>query len=184
MKRNKKYNPNKVSNIIQMKSMQAQKLWMKYDNALIDEITAEWLKKNDKEDVPTALLYPHIEGDLIIAIKHRLISLEQKWNIKLTLELSDDTEAELIFDLPKVHMKDIKTDSATFKIDRGNGIKTRWKGLDKEVEDAIKPLESEGLACLRTWAYISVETSFKSKAVYLYFVQEKTLRLMLGEMVA
>ena len=169
MKRNKKYNPNKVSNIIQMKSMQAQKLWMKYDNALIDEITAEWLKKNDKEDVPTALLYPHIEGDLIIAIKHRLISLEQKWNIKLTLELSDDTEAELIFDLPKVHMKDIKTDSATFKIDRGN---------------AIKPLESEGLACLRTWAYISVETSFKSKADYSYFVQEKTLRLMLGEMVA
>lgn len=184
MKRNKKYNPNKVSNIIQMKSMQAQKLWMKYDNALIDKITAEWLGKNDKEDVPTALLYPHIEGDLIIAIKHRLISLEQKWNIKFTLELSDDTEAELIFDLPKVHMKDIKTDSATFKIDRGNGIKTRWKGLDKEVEDAIKPLELEGLACLRTWAYISVETSFKSKADYSYFVQEKTLRLMLGEMVA
>ena len=44
----------------------------------------------------------------------------------------------------------------------------------------VKPLESEGLACLRTWAYISVETSFKSKADYSYFVQEKTLRLMLG----
>lgn len=184
MKRNKKYNPNKVSNIIQMKSMQAQKLWMKYDNALIDEITAEWLKKNDKEDVPTALLYPHIEGDLIIAIKHRLISLEQKWNIKMTFELTDGTEAELVFDLPKAHLGDIKTDKATFKIDRGNGIKTRWKGLDKEIADMLKPLEAEGVGCVRTWSYISVETSFKSKADYSYFVQEKTLRLMLGEMVA
>jgi len=184
MKRNKKYNPNKVSNIIQMKSMQAQKLWMKYDNALIDKITAEWLETHTDEDVATHLLYPHIDGDLIIAIKHRLISLEQKWHIKMTFELTDGTEAELVFDLPKAHLGDIKTDKATFKIDRGNGIKTRWKGLDKEVEDAIKPLESEGLACLRTWAYISVETAFKSKADYSYFVQEKTLRLMLGEMVA
>ena len=120
MKRNKKYNPKKLSQLIHAKSLTPQKLWMRYDNDLIDGIVNEWVKTNDKEDVPTALLYPHIEGDLIIAIKHRLISLEQKWNIKLTLDLDDDTEAELIFDLPKVHMEDIKTDSATFKIDRGN----------------------------------------------------------------
>ena len=180
----RKYNPNKVSQLIQSKSMQVHRLWMRYDNDLIDQITDEWLQSNPDEDVATSLLYPHIDGDLIIAIKHRLISLEQKWNIKLTLELDDGTEAELIFDLPKAHLKDIKLPTAEFKIDRGNGIKTRWKGLDKEVEDALKPLEAEGVGCVRTWAYIAVETPFKSKADYSYFVQEKALRLMLGEMVA
>ena len=184
MKRNKKHNPKKLSQLIHAKSLTPQKLWMRYDNDLIDGIVNEWVKTNDKEDVPTALLYPHIEGDLIIAIKHRLISLEQKWNIKLTLDLDDDTQAELVFDLPKAHLKDIKTTDAAFKIDRGNGLKTRWKGLDKEIADMLKPLEAEGVGCVRTWAYISVETSFKSKADYSYFVQEKTLRLMLGEMVA
>lgn len=184
MKRNKKYNPNKISNIIQFKSAQKHKLWMRYDNQLIDNITAEFLKDHVDEDVPTALLYPHIEGDLIIAIKHRLIDLNQKWHIKLVFELDDGTEAELNFDLPKAQLKDIKTDSATFKIDRGAGIKTRWKGLDKEVEEALKPLEAEGVGCIRTWAYISVETAFKSKADYSYFVQEKQLRFTLGELVS
>ena len=184
MKRTKKYNPNKVSRLIQAKSMKVHRLWMRYENDLIDQITDEWLKDHPNEDVATNLLYPHIEGDLIIAIKHRLIDLNQKWHIKLTLELDDGTEAELIFDLPKAHLKDIKLPTAEFKIDRGNGLKTRWKGLDKEVEDALKPIEDEGIGCIRTWAYIAVETPFKSKADYSYFVQEKALRLMLGEMVA
>ena len=81
-------------------------------------------------------------------------------------------------------MQDIKRPTAEFKIDRGNSIKTRWKGLDQEVEDALKPLEAEGLGCVKTWAYIAVETPFKSKADYSYFVQEKALRLMLGEMIS
>ena len=97
----RKYNPNKVSQLIQSKSMQVHRLWMRYDNDLIDQITDEWLQSNPDEDVATSLLYPHIDGDLIIAIKHRLIDLNQKWHIKLTLELDDGTEAELIFDLPK-----------------------------------------------------------------------------------
>lgn len=119
----RKYNPNKVSQLIQSKSMQKHRLWMRYDNDLIDRITDEWLKDHPDEDVATSLLYPHIDGDLIIAIKHRLIDLNQKWHIKLTLELDDDTEAELIFDLPKAHLKDIKLPTAEFKIDRGNGLK-------------------------------------------------------------
>lgn len=184
MKRNKKYNPNKVSNLIQMRAATKQKLWMHYDNLLVDSITDEWLKDHPDEDVPTHLLYPHMQGDLIIAIKHRLIPMEQKWYIKMSFDLTDGTQAEIEFDLPKAHLGDIKRDTATFKIDRGNGIKTRWKGLDAEINDILSELEAEGVEVTGTWAYISCETAFNSKADYSYFVQEKALRFNLGELVA
>lgn len=181
MKTKRKYNPNKIAQIIQSKSNQVHDLWMFYDNNVVDTITNEWLKYNPKEEVPTKLLYPHIKGDLIIAIKHRLIDMNQKWYIRMRFDLSDGTTAEIDFDLPRAHLGDIKRDTATFNIDRGNGIKTRWKGLDSEIQAILKPLESEGLECLRTMAYIRVKTPFKSAADYSYFVQEKTLRLTLGE---
>ena len=184
MKRNKKYNPNKVSNLIQMRAATKQKLWMHYDNLLVDSITDEWLKNHPNEDVPTHLLYPHMQGDLIIAIKHRLIPMERKWYIKMSFDLTDGTQAEIEFDLPKAHLGDIKRDTATFKIDRGNGIKTRWKGLDAEINDILSGLEAEGVEVTGTWAYISCETAFNSKADYSYFVQEKALRFNLGELVA
>lgn len=181
MKTKRKYKPNKIAQIIQSKSNQIHDLWMFYNNTIVDKITVDWLKENPNEDVPTKLLYPHMKGDLIIAIKHRLIDLNQKWYIRMSFDLSDGTTAEIDFDLPTAHLSDIKRDTATFKIDRGNGIKTRWKGLDKEIEEILKPLEDEGLECLRTMAYIRVKAPFKSKADYSYFVQEKALRLMLGE---
>lgn len=187
-KRNKKYDPNKISKLVSLKAAQEHELWMYYDNDLIDRITAKWLETNPEEDVPTKLLYPHIKGDLIIAIKHRLISMCQKWSIRMDFfirntETGDEETVELLFDLPKVEMKEIKSEDSTIKILRDGGFKTRWEGLDKEVEKALKPLEQEGFECLRTFAHISVRTPFKSKADYSYFIQEKALRLTLGEMV-
>ncbi len=161
-------------------------LEMIYNNDVVDQITAEWLKNNPTEDVPTKLLYPHIKGDLIIAIKHRLISMCQKWNIRMlfyirNIETGASEEVELTFDLPKTEMKDIKSGDADFKIDRGAGIKTRWRGLDKEIEDALKPLENEGFECIKTMAHITVNTMFKSPDDYTYFKKEKSLRFMLRE---
>jgi hypothetical protein len=186
MKRNKKYNPNKVSNIISGKASQVHKLAMYYDNDVVDAISGEWLKNNPKEDVPTALLYPHIKGDLIIAIKHRLISMCQKWNIKMFFHIrntktGEHEDVEINFILPRSEMRDIKSGEADFKIDRGAGIKTRWKGLDREIEALLKPLEDEGFECIKTMVHIEVETSFKSKADYSYFLQEKKLRMLLRE---
>ena len=183
-KRNKKYNPNKVAQLVRCNALQTHKLSMIYDNDVVEGITKEWLETNPKEDVPTALLYPHIQGDLIIAIKHRLISMKQKWNIRMTFELSDDTEAELIFDLPDAHLSDIKNDTATFKIDRGNGLKTRWRGIDKEISDLLKPLELEGLTCNKTTEFVSADVKFNNLVDYSYFTQEKVLRMTLGENVA
>ena len=188
-KRNKKYNPNKVSNLVGRNANKIHHLWMSYDNDVVEKITDEWLKENEKEDVPTKLLYPHINGDLIIAIKHRLISLEQDWTIKMTFYIRklgecEIEEVEIDFQFPRCHMQEIKSHESDIKIDRGAGIKTRWKGLDKEVEQALKPLADEGYVCESTWAYIACDTAFLSKADYSYFIQEKTLRLTLGEMVA
>lgn len=186
--RNKKYDPGKLNKLISSKATQAHDLWMYYDNDLVDGITAKWLEVNPEEDVPTKLLYPHIKGDLIIAIKHRLISMRQKWNIRMEFyirntETGEEEIAELFFDLPEVEMKEIKSEHSDIKILRDGGFKTRWEGLDKEVEKALKPLEEEGFECLRTFAHISVKASFKSRGDYLYFMQEKALRLTMGELV-
>lgn len=188
-KRNKKYNPNKISQIVGRKAQQTHHLWMNYNNDVVDQITAKWLESNPGHDVPTKLLYPHMEGDLVIAIKHRLISLEQDWTIKMKLFIrklgeADIEEIELNVDLPRCHLSEVKSSESDIKIDRGHGLKTRWKGLDQEIHDAIKPLEDEGYICEQTWAYIACDTPFLSKADYSYFVQEKALRLTLGEMVA
>lgn len=188
-KRNKKYNPNKVSNLVASRAAQEHDMWMYYDNDIVDRITEQWLETNPTEDVPTKLLYPHIKGDLVIAIKHRLISMCQKWNIRVDLllrkiETGEEEAVELHFDLPKSEMKEIKSERSQIKILREGGFKTRWEGLDKEIEKALKPLEEEGLECLRTFIYVSVTTPFKSKDDYSYFLQEKALRLVLGEQVA
>lgn len=183
-KRNKKYNPNRIKQMIYAKANQVHTLNMFYDNDVVEGITKEWLENNPREDVPTKLLYPHIKGDLIIAIKHRLISMVQKWKIRFVLDLSDGSEAEIELDLPEVSMSEIKNDKATFKIDRGHGVKTRWQGIDKEVHDLLEPLEGEGLECLKTMVYIGADAKFLSAADYSYFVQEKALRLNLGENVA
>lgn len=188
-KRNKPYNPNKISNTVALKAKQNHFLWMRYDNDVVDAITAKWLETNDKEDVPSQLLYPHIKGDLIIAVKHRLIDLMQLWTVTMTFylrhaETGETEEIEIDFQLPACHMKELKSEDSEIKIDRGHGLKTRWKGLDKEIDEALKPLEEEGLICEATYAYIAVTTPFKSKEDYSYFMQEKQLRLTLGEMVA
>lgn len=188
-KRNKAYNPNKISNTVALKAKQNHFLWMRYDNDVIESITSKWLETNTEEDVPTKLLYPHIKGDLIIALKHRLIELVQNWTVTMTFYLRNDEtgereEVELDFQLPICHMKELKSEESNLKIDRGHGVKTRWKGLDKEIAEALKPLEEEGLICEATEAYLAVTTPFKSKEDYSYFMQEKQLRYSLGEMVA
>lgn len=188
-KRNKAYNPNKISNTVALKAKQNHFLWMQYDNNVVDAITNKWLETNSGEDVPTKLLYPHIKGDLIIAIKHRLIDFVQKWTITMTLnirnvETDEAEEVEVDFQLPECHLQEVKSADSNIKIDRGHGLKSRWKGLDKELAEALKPLEEEGFICESTFAYISVNSPFKSKEDYSYFMQEKQLRLTLCEMVA
>lgn len=189
MKRNKKHNPNKLLKLIASQAAQIHYLEMYYDNDVVDAISGEWLKNNPKDDVPTALLYPHIKGDLIIAIKHRLISMCQEWKIKMIFHIrstrtGEHKEIEIDFDLPKSDMRDIKSGDAAFKIDRGAGIKTRWKGLDQEIQDLLKPIEAGGFECIKTMAYIKVSTAFNSRSDYSYFSQEKKLRMLLRENIA
>ncbi|WP_068975314.1 hypothetical protein [Acinetobacter wuhouensis] len=62
------------------------------------------------------------------------------------------------------------------KVDRGAGIKTRWKGINDELNIALEQEVPLGFERVRSDALLRVETAFNNVSDYLYFKQAKLLR--------
>lgn len=177
-KRNVKYNPNKLTQKRSAGAHRIHKLEMSYDNDLLDQVTNEWKAKQNATSVPLSVITPHITGDLCIAIHMRLIDLVQKWNVVMTYFLRNPStgqtdEVEMGFKLPIANIHDVLSNESSIEIERDSGFFTPWQGLNKEIEDALKPMENEGFVCEKTIAYISVETPFKSVNAYETFLWER-----------
>lgn len=181
IKRKKKYNPNKLLEQAKAKTGQFHDLYMYYDNNLVDKITAQWKSQYPKVDLPIKMLYPHVAGDLMIAVQNRGIDLVQKWEVRmifslLHVETQATEEVELSFDLPVMHITEINNKKSDIKIIRDSGFKSRWKGLDAEIYDAIKPLEAEGFVCLQQMAEVKTTAKFLTVADYLAFRYEQLVK--------
>lgn len=132
-------------------------------NEKIDEYRAE-SGLEDAEETPSWVVYSVYHGDLIILLKEVLIPLEQEWffgidNHYFNYETGDVMTLPLQVQTPKMSWKEFRFGS-TLHVDRGAGIKTRWQGIGKEIDDFMAQEAPEGYTRIRSDAKVSVMTGF------------------------
>lgn len=179
----RKYNPNKLAQITKSKAYQKHVLEMTFNIDEVNEHIDEWRAENDladKELTPKHVVYDVYHGDLIIALKNLLIPLEQEWFLGVdTHYYNKDTDEVLTvptqFQMPLMSFEQFRF-GCDLKVDRGAGIKTRWKGINPELNEILEQEVPEGFDRVRSDALFRVETAFNNVADYLYFKQAKMLR--------
>lgn len=179
----RKYNPNKLAQITKSKAYQKHVLEMTFNIDEVNKHIDEWRAENDladKELTPKHVVYDVYHGDLIIALKNLLIPLEQEWFLGVdTHYYNKDTDEVLTvptqFQMPLMSFEQFRF-GCDLKVDRGAGIKTRWKGINPELNEILDQEVPEGFDRVRSDALLRVETAFNNVADYLYFKQAKMLR--------
>ena len=182
-KRNKKYNPNKMTSLYQSQANQKHVLEMTFNIDEVNESVDAWRAENnlqDKELTPKHVVYDVYHGDLIICLKNLLIPLEQEWFLGVDSHYYNSETDEVLtvptqFQMPLMSFEQFRFGS-DLKIDRGHGLKTRWKGISDELNLILEKEVPHGFERVRSDALFRVETAFNNVADYLYFKQAKQLR--------
>lgn len=132
-------------------------------NSVIDTYRAE-TGLQDAEQTPEHVAYSVYHGDLIICLKNILIPLEQEWHLEvdsyyLNQETEDDMTVSVEFEMEKMPFNEFKFGSK-LKVDRGHGLKTRWKGINEELNDLLLAEVPEGYERVRSDAKLTCVTGF------------------------
>ncbi|WP_252509400.1 hypothetical protein [Acinetobacter bereziniae] len=132
-------------------------------NTVVDQYREE-TGLQDAEMTPEHIAYSVYHGDLIICLKNILIPLEQEWHLKVesyyvNQETQDDMTVAVEFDMEKMSFNDFKFGSK-LKVDRGHGLKTRWKGINEELNDLLLAEVPEGYERVRSDAKLTCVTVF------------------------
>lgn len=132
-------------------------------NTVIDKYRAE-TGLQDAEQTPEHVAYSVYHGDLIICLKNILIPLDQEWHLEvdsyyLNQETEDDMTVSVEFEMEKMPFNEFKFGSK-LKVDRGHGLKTRWKGINEELNDLLLAEVPEGYERVRSDAKLTCITGF------------------------
>ena len=187
-KRNKKYNPSKL---VQKYMADAHKMHMLEMSFNIDEVNDSidnWREKHgmaEKENTPKHVVYDVYRGDLIICLKNLLIPLEQEWFLGVDSHYFNYETEEVLtvpfqFQMPLMSFEEFRFGSEFIKIDRGHGMKTRWKGINDELNKLLEEDVPQGFERIRSDALLRVITKFNNVTDYLYFKEAKMARELLG----
>ncbi|MBF7685928.1 hypothetical protein I2F17_08880 [Acinetobacter sp. B10A] len=187
-KRTKKYNPHKRVQKLASFASQLHTLEMTFCVDEVNDRVDQWREENniaERELTPKSVVYDVYHGDLIICLKNLLIPLEQEWFLGIDSHFFNYETEEVVtipaqFTTPKMSFEEFRFGSETIKIDRGNGLKTRWKGINTELNEIIEADAPQGFERIRSDALFRVTTNFNSAEDYFYFKQAKSLR-NLGE---
>ena len=109
-------------------------------NQVVEEYRVEAGLK-DAEMTPEHIAYSVYHGDLIICLKNILIPLEQEWHLGVdshyyNIETDEVMTVPVQFQMPKMSFNEFKFGS-TLVVDRGYGLKTRWKGINTELNEIL-----------------------------------------------
>ena len=182
-KRNKKYNPNKLANHYQAQANQLHTLEMTFCVDDVNEHVDEWHEANgsaDKDLAPESVAYEVYHGDLIICLKNLLIPSDQEWFFGVDSHFYNYATDEVLtvpvqFQMPLMSFEGFRF-GGDVAIDRGHGLKTRWKGINDELNSILMSDAPEGYVRIRSDALLRVTTKFKSAAAYLHFKTTKSAR--------
>lgn len=132
-------------------------------NTTIDKYRTE-TGLQDAEATPEHVAYSVYHGDLIICLKNLLIPLEQEWNFGVdshyyNAETDNVITVPVQFQMPKMSFKDFRFGSS-LSVDRGHGLKTRWRGIGKELDEILMADAPEGYIRVRSEAKLTCVTGF------------------------
>ncbi len=132
-------------------------------NTVIDEYREKSGLK-DAELTPEHIAYSVYQGDLIICLKNILIPLEQEWMLGVDSHYYNAQTDEVMtvpvqFQMPKMNFNDFKFGSS-LAVDRGHGLKTRWKGINEELNAILLADVPLGFERVRSDAKLTCITGF------------------------
>ena len=118
----------------------------------------------DAEQTPEHVAYSVYKGDLIICLKNILIPLEQEWHLGVDSHYYNPETDEVMsvpvqFQMPRMSFNEFKFGS-TLAVDRGHGLKTRWKGINQELNDILLADVPVGFERVRSDAKLTCITGF------------------------
>lgn len=187
-KRNKKYNPNKLAQKYVADAHKMHTLEMTFNIDEVNDSIDNWRASNglvEKEHTPKHVVYEVYHGDLIICLKNLLIPLEQEWFLGVDShyfnhETEDVLTVPFQFQMPLMSFEEFRFGSELIKVDRGHGMKTRWKGINEELNKLLEEEVPQGFERIRSDALLRVTTKFNNVTDYLYFKEAKMARELLG----
>ena len=187
-KRNKKYNPNKLAQKYVADAHKMHTLEMTFNIDEVNDSIDNWRASNglvEKEHTPKHVVYEVYHGDLIICLKNLLIPLEQEWFLGVdshyfNYETEDVLTVPFQFQMPLMSFEEFRFGSELIKVDRGHGMKTRWKGINEELNKLLEEEVPHGFERIRSDALLRVITKFNNVTDYLYFKEAKMARELLG----
>ena len=187
-KRNKKYNPNKLAQKYVVDAHKMHTLEMTFNIDEVNDSINNWRASNglvEKEHTPKHVVYEVYHGDLIICLKNLLIPLEQEWFLGVDShyfnhETEDVLTVPFQFQMPLMSFEEFRFGSELIKVDRGHGMKTRWKGINEELNKLLEEEVPQGFERIRSDALLRVTTKFNNVTDYLYFKEAKMARELLG----
>ena len=187
-KRNKKYNPNKLAQKYVADAHKMHTLEMTFNIDEVNDSIDNWRASNglvEKEHTPKHVVYEVYHGDLIICLKNLLIPLEQEWFLGVDShyfnhETEDVLTVPFQFQMPLMSFEEFRFGSELIKVDRGHGMKTRWKGINEELNKLLEEEVPQGFERIRSDALLKVTTKFNNVTDYLYFKEAKMARELLG----
>ncbi len=135
---------------------------MNYDLGEVARLKAEQCLPEESEHTCT-FSYDE-ECTLSQCLSLGYISSMQTWFYRVVHEVLDPStnevyEIENTFNLPKMTYTDLR-DGSKITIDRGDGIKTRWKGMVKETTDLFKLDKYKHFHQIKSIGYVSCYSTF------------------------
>lgn len=132
-------------------------------NSVVDEYREEQ-HLEDAEMTPEHVAYSVYHGDLIICLKNLLIPLDQEWHLGVDSHYYNSETDEVMtvpvqFQMPKMHFNEFKFGSK-LSVDRGHGLKTRWRGINEELNEILLADVPVGFERVRSDAKLSCWTGF------------------------
>jgi len=132
-------------------------------NTVVDDYRAEQ-NLADAEMTPEHVAYSVYHGDLIICLKNLLIPLEQEWYLGVDSHYFNHHTEEVMtlpvqFQMPKMNFSEFKFGSK-LAVDRGHGLKTRWRGINDELNEILLADVPVGFERVRSDAKLTCVTGF------------------------
>ncbi|PKF35517.1 hypothetical protein [Acinetobacter proteolyticus] len=183
MSKRKPYNPKKLQQLALSKAHQLYTLSMTFMVDDVNESIDKWRSENnwtEKESTPKHVVYEVYHGDLIICLRNELIPLVQEWFFGIdshyyNLETDEALTVPYQFTTPLMSFEEFRFGSE-IKVNRGHGLKTRWKGINDELNQMLLAEVPEGFIRVKSQALLQVKTKFNSPVDYQHFIFAKQLR--------
>ena len=133
----------------------------------VNDVVEQYREEHNLENAeatPEHVAYSVYHGDLIICLKNILIPLDQEWLLGIdshyyNAETDEVMTVPVQFQMPKMQFNEFKFGSK-LAVDRGHGLKTRWRGINEELNEILLTDVPVGFTRVRSDAKLSCFTGF------------------------